>query len=61
MTQYDTLNVKLSNSQRNKLKSRIRNGNEETLNLSSNVLVILKMRQVFHIHYYLLIELIQYY
>ena len=61
MTQYDTLNVKLSNSQRNKLKSRIRNGNEETLNLSSNVLMILKMRQVFHIHYYLLIELIQYY
>ena len=61
MTQYDTLNVKLSNSQRNKLKSRIRNGNEETLNLSSNVLVILKMRQVFHIHYYLLIELMQYY
>ena len=61
MTQYDTLNVKLSNSQRNKLKSRIRNGNEETLNLSSNVLVILKMRQVFHTHYYLLIELIQYY
>ena len=61
MTQYDTLNVKLSNSQRNKLKSRIRNGNEETLNLSSNVLVILKMRHVFHIHYYLLIELIQYY
>ena len=61
MTQYDTLNLKLSNSQRNKLKSRIRNGNEETLNLSSNVLVILKMRQVFHIHYYLLIELIQYY
>ena len=28
MTQYNTLNVKLSNSQINKLKSRIKNGTE---------------------------------
>ena len=38
MTQYNTLNVKLSNSQLNKLKSRIKNDNEVTLNLSSNVI-----------------------
>ena len=37
MTQYDTLNVKLSNSQLNKLKQRIKNGTEVTLKLASNV------------------------
>ena len=37
MTQYNTLNVKLSNSQFNKLKSGTKNGNEVTLKLSSNV------------------------
>ena len=37
MTRYDTLKVKLSNSQLNKLKSEIQNGTEVTLNLSSNV------------------------
>ena len=37
MTQYDTLNVELSNSQLNKLKSRIKNGTEVPLNLSSTV------------------------
>ena len=36
MTQYNTLNVKLSNSQLNKLKSGIKNGTQVTLNLSSN-------------------------
>ena len=36
MTQYNTLNVKLSNSQLNKLKSGIRNGTEVTLKTSSN-------------------------
>ena len=36
MTQYNTLNVKLSNSQLNKLKSGIKSGTEATLNLSSN-------------------------
>ena len=35
MTQYKTLNVKLSNSQLNKLKSGIKNGTEVTLKLSS--------------------------
>ena len=39
MTQYNRLNVKLSNSQLNKLKSAIKNGTEVTLNLSSNLIV----------------------
>ena len=37
MTKCNTLNVKLFNSQLNKLKSGIKNGTEVTLNLSSNV------------------------
>ena len=37
MTQYNTLNVKLSNSQLNKLKSGTKIGTEVTLKLSSNV------------------------
>ena len=36
MTQYNTLNVKLSNSQLNKLKSGIKNGTEVTLKVLSN-------------------------
>ena len=36
MTKWNTLNVKMSNSQLNKLKSRIENGTEVTLNLSLN-------------------------
>ena len=38
MTQYNTLNVKLSNSQLNKLKSGIKNNAEVTLKISSNVI-----------------------
>ena len=37
MAQYNTLNVKLSNLQLNKLKYRIKNGTEVTLKMSSNV------------------------
>ena len=37
MTQYNTLNVTLSNSQLNELKLRIKNGTELTLKISSNV------------------------
>ena len=37
MTQYNTLNVKLSNSELNKLKSGIKNGTEVALKMSSNV------------------------
>ena len=39
MTQYPTLNVKLSNSELSILKSGIKNGTEVTLKLSSNVVV----------------------
>ena len=38
MTQYHSLNVKLSNSQLNKLKSVIRNASEVVLRLSSNMI-----------------------
>ena len=37
MTQYNSLNVKLSNSQLNKLKSAIKNETEVVLSLSSNM------------------------
>ena len=40
MTQYNTLNVKLSNSQLDKLKSGINNGTEVNLEISSNEKVI---------------------
>ena len=38
MTQYNSLNVKLSNSQLNKLKSAIKNKSEVVLRLSSNMI-----------------------
>ena len=38
MTQYNTLNVKWSNSQLNKLKSGIKNRTEVTLKISLNVI-----------------------
>ena len=38
MTQYKSLNVKLSNSQLNKLKSAIKNENDVVLRLSSNMI-----------------------
>ena len=37
MRQYSSLNVKLSNSQLNKLKSQIKNETEAVLKLSSNM------------------------
>ena len=37
MTQYNSLNVKLSNSQLSKLKSAIKNENDVVLRLSSNI------------------------
>ena len=37
MTQYNTLNVKLSNSELNNLKSVIESGSGVTLNFSSDV------------------------
>ena len=38
MTQYNSLNVKLSNSQLNKFKSPIKNETEVVLRLSSNII-----------------------
>ena len=38
MSQYNSLNVKLSNSQHNKLKSAIKNGTEVILGISSNMI-----------------------
>ena len=38
MTQYNSLNVKLSNTQLNKLKSAIKNGTDVILRLSSNMI-----------------------
>ena len=52
MTQYNTLIVKLSISQLNKLKSGIKNGTEVTLKISSNVVVTLMMEIIFRISYY---------
>ena len=38
MTQYNSLNVKLSNSQLNKFKSAVKNETEVVLRLSSNMM-----------------------
>ena len=38
MTQYSSLNVKLSNSQLNRVKSAIKNETEVVLRLSSNMI-----------------------
>ena len=52
MTQYNIFNVKLSNSQLNRLKSRIKNGTKVTLKLSSNAAVDSMMRIIFRINCY---------
>ena len=53
MTQYNTLNVKLSNSQLNKIKSEIKNGTEVTLKKSSKMLlIILNMKIIYYISCY---------
>ena len=49
MTQYNALNVKLSNSQLNKLKAAIKNGTEVTLRLSSKVVGDSNDENNFHI------------
>ena len=50
MTQYNFLNIKLSNSQLNQQKSRIKNATNVTLRLSN--MVILMMILIFHISYH---------
>ena len=52
MAQYNTLNVQMSNSQLKKLKSRIKNGTEVTLRLSSNVAGDSNDENNFRISYY---------
>ena len=52
MTQYNTLNVKLSNSRLNKLKSGIKTGTKVILNLSSNVIDNSNDKLIFLIKYY---------
>ena len=52
MIQYSTLNVKLSNSHRNKLRSGIKYGTKVTLKFLQMLFVILMMRIIFHINYY---------
>ena len=47
MAQYNSLNVKLSNSQLNKLKSTIKNETDVVLRLSSNMIGIIDKLQVF--------------
>ena len=43
MTQHNTLNIKIPNSQLNTIKSGIKNGMEVTLNLSSNVILMISL------------------
>ena len=52
MTQYNPLNVKLSNSQLNKLKSAMKNGTEVILKLSSNIIGRPNDKLIFHSNYY---------
>ena len=58
MTQYNTLNVNLSISPLNKLKSRTKNGTAVTLKLSSNVVGGSNDENNFP-HYYLFLTNIQ--
>ena len=52
MTQYNTLNATLSNSQLNKLKSAITNETKVTLNASSNLIGNSNVETNFPINYY---------
>ena len=52
MTHYNTLNVNLSNSQLNKLKSGIKNGTKVNLKLSPNVFSDSNVQLTFPINYY---------
>ena len=50
MAQYNALNVKLSNSQLNKLRSGIQNGTEVTLNHQNNSSIHIKLSKT-HLFY----------
>lgn len=51
MTQYNSINIKLPNSQFDKLKSTARNAKGVTLRQSPNVIGML-MKLIFHINCY---------
>ena len=48
MTRYNTLNIKLSNTKLNKLKSGIKNGTRITLDLSSNIVSVSNDETIIH-------------
>ena len=52
MSQYNTLNIKLSNSQLNKLKLGIENGTKVTLKLSSKAIGDCIGETIFFINFY---------
>ena len=52
MTQYNPLNIKLSDSQINKLKSGIQNGTEVALKISPNIAGDSNDKTIFCISYY---------
>ena len=52
MTQYNSLNVKLSNSQLNNLKSALKNETEIVLRLSSNMIGNCDNETDFHKNYF---------
>ena len=52
MTQYNNLNLKLSNSQLSKLKSAIKNETDVALRLSSNMIGNSGVVLIFLINYY---------
>ena len=56
MTQCNTLNAKLSNSQLNKLKSEIKSDTEVTLIFHQMWLVVLMTKLISCINYYSLID-----
>ena len=49
MTQYNTLHIKLSNSQLNNLKSGIKNGTEVTFKMFLGILIMII---ILHVNYY---------
>ena len=51
MTQYNRLNVKLSNSQLSKLKLSIKNETDVVLRISSNMVVIQMIILIFLMNY----------
>ena len=52
MTQYNSVNVKLSNSQLNKLKSEIKNENDVVMRLSPSMIGDSNDKVIFHMNYY---------